>query len=408
MALLNRLSTQIYGSFTNAPYPIDYRKLERAAKRKLPIGAFNYVAGSAGDESTYKANLDAFDDYQIIPAMLRDANQRDLTVKLFGEKHDVPVLLSPVGVQGIMHPDAEIATAKAAAEVGVGMILSTAATRSPEKVAEANGDGKRWFQLYWPTSDDVTLSILSRVKKAGYTALVVTLDTFSLGYRPRDLEEAYLPFLKGEGLQTLFTDPVFMKKHDEDHTSTKWNGPGETPSGVQDQVRDEEQKDRLVEMSMNALRETSAGNYRTWEDLAFLRKNWDGPLLVKGIQSAEDAERAVDAKMDGIIVSNHGGRQVGGAIPSLRALDLITRSKKVRDSGLTILFDSGIRTGAGMIKALARESICIRSSSANQADDALIGSGRSRCLHRSPIHVGARVGWTGRCRACDSWSLSRS
>jgi hypothetical protein len=199
-----------------------------------------------------------------------------------------------------------------------------------------------------------------------------------------------------------------MKKHDEDHTSTKWNGPGETPSGVQDQVRDEEQKDRLVEMSMNALRETSAGNYRTWEDLAFLRKNWDGPLLVKGIQSAEDAERAVDAKMDGIIVSNHGGRQVGGAIPSLRALDLITRSKKVRDSGLTILFDSGIRTGAGMIKALARESICIRSSSANQADDALIGSGRSRCLHRSPIHVGARVGWTGRCRACDSWSLSRS
>lgn len=152
-----------------------------------------------------------------------------------------------------------------------------------------------------------------------------------------------------------------MKNNGEDHTSTKWNGPGESPSGVQDQMRDEEQRDRLVEMSMNALRETSAGNYRTWEDVAFIRKNWDGPLLLKGIQSAEDAERAIDAKVDGIIVSNHGGRQVAGAIPSLRALDLITRSKKVRDSGLTILFDSGIRTGSDIIKALAlgAHAVCV-------------------------------------------------
>lgn len=317
--------------------------------------------GSAGSESTYKANLAAFKDYEIIPAMLRDSNQRDLSVHLFGQKHDVPLLLSPVGVQGIMHPDAELATARAASEIGVGMILSTAATRSPEKVAEANGDGRRWFQLYWPTDNEVTLSILSRVKKAGYTALVVTLDTFALGYRPRDLEASYLPFLKGEGLQTLFSDPVFMRKNNEDHTSTKWNGPGESPSGVQDQMRDEEQRDRLVEMSMNALRETSAGNYRTWDDVAFLRKNWDGPLLLKGIQSAEDAEKAIDAKVDGIIVSNHGGRQVAGAIGSLRALDLITRSKKVRESGLTILFDSGIRTGADIIKALAlgAHAVCV-------------------------------------------------
>ena len=204
-----------------------------------------------------------------------------------------------------------------------------------------------------PTADDVTLSILSRIKAAGYTALVVTLDTFALGYRPRDLENAYLPFLQGEGLQIPFSDPVFMKQNGEDHTDSKWNGPGEKAPGVEAQVRDDDAKDRLVEMSMNALRQTSSGCYRTWDDVAFLRKNWDGPLLLKGIQTAADAEKAIDINVDGIIVSNHGGRQVNGAIPSIRALDHITRSEKVKNSKLTILFDSGIRTGADIIKALA-------------------------------------------------------
>lgn len=212
--------------------------------------------------------------------------------------------------------------------------------------------------VYRPVSKDFTLSLLSRAKASGYTALVVTLDTFSLGFRPRDLEQAYLPFLKGEGCQMYFSDPVFMKKHGEDHTDTKWNGPGESPIGVEAQSRDETQKYRLLELSLAALGETSRGHFFTWEDVAFLRENWDGPLILKGIQSAEDAEKAIDAGVNGIVVSNHGGRQVNGATASLRALDKITQSKKVTNSDLTILFDSGIRSGADMIKALARKWLC--------------------------------------------------
>lgn len=145
-----------------------------------------------------------------------------------------------------------------------------------------------------------------------------------------------------------------MKKHGEDHTSTKWNGPGESVPGVEMQAKNAEERDRLVQLSLAALAESSAGHFFTWEDVQFLRDNWDGPLILKGIQSVSDAERAIEAKVDGIIVSNHGGRQVSGAIPSLRALDNITSSKKIQESNLTILFDSGIRTGSDIIKALAR------------------------------------------------------
>jgi isopentenyl diphosphate isomerase/L-lactate dehydrogenase-like FMN-dependent dehydrogenase len=143
------LGLQVYGTFQKTPFPLDYDKLDAAAKAKLPVGNYNYVAGSAGSEATARANRAAFDDYQIVPSMLRDANKRDLSVTLFGEKHVAPVLLAPVGVQSIMHPDGELATARAAQELELGMILSTAATRSLEKVAEANGNGKRWYQLYW-------------------------------------------------------------------------------------------------------------------------------------------------------------------------------------------------------------------------------------------------------------------
>jgi len=344
---------QIYGTFTATPYPILYNELERAARKKLPSSNFNYVFGSAGSEATAKANTDAFKSYEIVPNMLVDSNKRSLEVNLFGEKHKSPILLAPVGVQGIVHPDAEIATAKAAQEVGVGMILSSAATRSIEKVAEANGDGHRWYQLYWPATDAVTVSLLNRAKAAGYTALVVTLDTIQLGWRPRDLQAAYLPFLNGEGLQVLFSDPVWMKLQGEDHTDTKWNGPGEHPVGVEGQIRDESAKDDFLQMSMKTLGEMSSGRFRTWEELAFIRKHWSGPLVVKGIQSVKDAEKAVDVGLDGIIVSNHGGRQVDGAVGSLHCLDQITRSSKVKNSKLTILFDSGIRTGSDIVKALA-------------------------------------------------------
>lgn len=210
---------------------------------------------------------------------------------------------------------------------------------------------------YRPKTKEITLSLLDRAKKNGYTALVVTIDTFWHGFRPRDLEEAYLPFMTGEGLQMLFTDPVFMKIYGEDHRDSKWNGPGESPVGVEEQLKDPNQKQRLLEMSAAALEEMSQGYFLTWPDVAFLRDNWDGPLILKGIQTVEDAEKAIEAKVDGIVVSNHGGRQINGAMASLRALDKITSSPKVKTSNLTILFDSGIRTGADMVKALAREFV---------------------------------------------------
>ena len=277
--------------------------------------------------------------------MLKDSNKRCLQVDLFGEKHSCPVILAPVGVQSIMHQDAEIAVAKAASDVGMCMTLSTFASRSMEKVAEANGDGLRWYQLYWPVTPEVTISLLNRAKAAGYTALLVTVDTFGIGYRPRDLEESYLPFFKGEGLQNLFTDPVFMKTQEQDHTSTKWNGPGELPPGIDIGWRDEEEREVIIQTSLAALAESNSGHFFTWDDLQLLRDNWEGPLVLKGIQTVADAEKAVDAKVDGIVVSNHGGRQVDGAIGSLRALENIASSPKVAQSNLTILFDSGIRTG---------------------------------------------------------------
>ncbi|KAL7007332.1 hypothetical protein EMMF5_003171 [Cystobasidiomycetes sp. EMM_F5] len=349
----NGYQREIYATMKPTPIPLDHIKLERAARRKLPKPNFNYVAGSAGAEKTARANRDAFDDWSIVPSMLRDANKRCLQVDLFGQRHSAPIILAPVGVQSIMHRDAEIATAKAAADVGLGMCLSTFASRSLEKVAEANSDGLRWMQLYWPITKEVTQSLLSRAKAAGYTALVVTCDTFSIGFRPRDLEEAYLPFFQGEGLQNLFTDPVFMAREGHDHTSTKWNGPGELPPGVEVGWRDEDERDVIQQTSMAALAETNSGHFFQWKDVESLRSMWDGPLVLKGIQSVADAEKAVDIGVDGIVVSNHGGRQVDGAIGSLRALENISASAKVKSSQMTIIFDSGIRTGADVIKALA-------------------------------------------------------
>lgn len=304
-----------------------------------------------------------------------------------------------------MHRDAEIATAKAAADVGLGMCLSTFASRSLEKVAEANSDGLRWMQLYWsvrytydrpdvlcssfnrPITKEVTQSLLSRAKAAGYTALVVTCDTFSIGFRPRDLEEAYLPFFQGEGLQNLFTDPVFMAREGHDHTSTKWNGPGELPPGVEVGWRDEDERDVIQQTSMAALAETNSGHFFQWKDVESLRSMWDGPLVLKGIQSVADAEKAVDIGVDGIVVSNHGGRQVDGAIGSLRALENISASAKVKSSQMTIIFDSGIRTGADVIKALARKYLSIGSVMRTMAE-IVWGSRCARRVSRPALHVG--------------------
>ncbi|SFQ10908.1 lactate 2-monooxygenase [Actinomadura madurae] len=306
--------------------PTDLTKLEGLAERSLSARAFGYVAGAAGSEATARANRAAFDRWRIVPRMLRDVAERDLSVTVLGTAMPSPVLLAPIGVQSILHPDGELAVARAAAAEGLTMVLSTAASYNIEDVAEANADGSRWYQLYWPKDRELAISFLERAKAAGYTALVVTLDTFTMAWRPRDLDQAYLPFLKGNGVANYFSDPVFQK-------------------AVGGPVTGANRDTALLHWVANF------GNPSlTWDDLIFLREHWDGPIALKGIQHPDDARQAVDAGMDGVIVSNHGGRQVDGAVGSLDALPGVVDA--VRDQA-TVLFDSGIRTGSDIAKALA-------------------------------------------------------
>jgi lactate 2-monooxygenase len=271
--------------------------------------------------------------------------------------------VAPVGVQNIMHPDAEEATARACQELRVPMILSSAATKTIEQVAEANGSGDRWFQLYWPKPqfEEITISLLHRAKSNGFKVLVVTLDTFSLAWRPTDLDTSYLPFRLGDGCQIGFSDPVFTRIYQQQlETDNK---------GVTAKIRD------VLELlgrpgsiagaaqlllSIETIRKSQAwldvvnsGTYREWAHLEILKKHWDGPIVLKGIQTVEDAHKAIEYGVSGIIVSNHGGRQLDGAIASLDALAEIASDEKVKSSDLTLLFDSGIRTGSDILKALA-------------------------------------------------------
>jgi lactate 2-monooxygenase len=306
--------------------PTDLTRLEALAEERLPKRAFGYVAGSAGSEATARANRAAFDRWRLVPRMLRDVRLRDLSVEVLGTSMPAPFLLAPIGVQAIFHEDGELATARAAAECGVPMVFSTAASYSMEEAAEANGDGSRWYQLYWPRDQEMAASFLERAKAAGYSTLVVTLDTYTLAWRPRDLDDAYLPFLRGIGVANYFSDPVFQKAV---------GGP-------------------ITGANRDAAIQHWAANFGnpalTWDDLAFLREHWDGPIALKGIQHPDDARRAVDSGMDGVIVSNHGGRQVDGAIASLDALPGIVDA--VGDQA-AVLFDSGVRTGADIAKPLA-------------------------------------------------------
>jgi len=321
------------------------------------------VQRSAGLGSTARANREAFEKYKIIPRMLRDCTQRDLSVTLFGTKYPAPVILGPVGVQGIVHCDAETASARAASTCGIPFVLSTAATRSIEDIAKEGGEGPKWFQLYWPKTEDLCLSLLSRAKSNGYKVLVVTLDTMLIGWRPEDLRRGYLPFLHGVGCQIGFSDPVFMAKHDlpitHAHPTLPYNQ--DMTNQVLKSENESSYRETLSQRSSLSLswvlEHINSGWFHTWEQMKLLRNNWEGPLVLKGIQSVEDAEMALDAGCDGIVVSNHGGRQVDGAIGSLDALAMIMKSEKIlaaQAAGkFTVLFDSGIRTGPDVLKALA-------------------------------------------------------
>ena len=343
--------------------PVDVKKLERAAKRQMSREAYAYVAAGAGAGRTVAANTAAFDRVRIVPRMLRDVSARDTSVELFGRRLDSPFLLAPIGVLELAHPKADRAVARAAAAEGVPMVMSNQASTPMEDIAAALGDSPRWFQLYWSTSDDLVESLVSRAEAVGAEAIAVTLDTTMLGWRTRDLDVAYLPFLRGKGIAQYTSDPVFRRLLDN------------PPEGESDIATREQPKPSLKALGTLAqvlrnwpdgpLDGLRTGHARaaverftqiysrpslSWEHLPFLRERTKLPILLKGILHPDDAARAVDEGMDGIVVSNHGGRQVDGSIATFEALPPIADAVAGR---IPILLDSGIRGGADAFKALA-------------------------------------------------------
>ena len=316
-----------------ATIPGDLSKLEAEAAKVLGPEALAYILAGAGDADTTRANAAAFERWRIKPRKLRKRKGRrgrrpanvDLSTTILGTRMPAPILFAPVGVQTLAHPEGDLASARAAAELGLTYMHSTQGAFKMEDVAAANGGGSRWYQLYWPTDDELVASFLRRAKAAGYTHLVITLDTTLLGWRPLDLDRGYSPFLENKGIANYTSDPVFRRKSPQPPEAAP------LATGVQ-----------------------FAGVFQnpglSWDQLPLIRANWDGPILLKGIQSPRDAMIAIENKIDGIVVSNHGGRQVDGAIASLDALGPIVQA--VGDK-MSVLFDSGIRTGRDAFKALA-------------------------------------------------------
>jgi lactate 2-monooxygenase len=306
--------------------PIAYRDLEARAEEVLSEELWSYVAGGAGDERTQRANVEAFDRWGIVPRVLAGASQRDLTVSLFGTTLPTPLLLAPVGVIGIVDPDGhgDLLTAQAAAGTGVPMVASTLMQDPLEDVAAALGDTPGWFQLYPPNDRDLCESLVRRAEAAGWSALVVTLDTLTLGWRPRDLTIASFPQLRGQCLANYFTDPVFRAKLDRP--------PEEDPAAAT--------------MAWALVFGNAALN---WDDLAWIRSLTSMPLLLKGVCHPDDARRALDLGVDGIYCSTHGGRQANGGLPALDCLPGIVDAA----GDAPVVFDSGVRSGPDVLKALA-------------------------------------------------------
>lgn len=340
--------------------PVDFARLEEGARRRMSRKAWAYIAGGAGLESTIDANRRAFGQRRIVPRMLCDVSERDTSITLFGKRLPTPFLLSPIGVLEMVHPEADIAVARAAAGLGIPYIFSNQASVPMEVCAAAMGDQPRWFQLYWSKSDELVASFVQRAEACGCDAIVVTLDTTLLGWRTRDLDMAYLPFLEGKGIAQYTSDPVFQRLLDE-ALATPPEKPRsltlKTLSGLFQMVNRYPGKGFFRKLRsgrpMAAVRQFT-GIYSnpslTWEKLEFLRGHTRLPVLLKGIQHPDDARKAIDYGMDGIIISNHGGRQVDGAIGSFDALPAIAEAVAGR---IPLILDSGIRGGADVFKALA-------------------------------------------------------
>ncbi|WP_223695140.1 alpha-hydroxy-acid oxidizing protein [Leifsonia poae] len=393
--------------------PTAFPALEQAAERRMSRAAFAYIAGSAGLERTAAANAAAFGRHRIVPRVLRDVAERDLSIDLFGRRRATPLLLAPIGVLDLAHAGADAAAARAAASSGVPAVLSNQASTPMEDVAAAmdaaSPGASRWFQLYWSSSDELVASLVSRAERSGCEAIVVTLDTHVLGWRPRDLDLGYLPFSRGRGIAQYTSDPVFRELVRRRLTAggTRARSPitptaiasfagilRRHPGTLRENLRSGEPL-----AAIETFLDVFANPALTWENLAFLRERTALPIVLKGILHPDDAERAITAGVDAVQVSNHGGRQVDGAIASLDALPAVVERIAGR---LPVLFDSGVRSGADVVIALALGATAVAIGRPYVYALTLGGEGGVRDLLRSMIaEVDITLGLAGVRRIAD-------
>ncbi len=303
-------------------FPVSYEELEREAKQKMSVGGFGYVRSGAGGEVTLRKNQESFAKYSLVPRVLRDVSNIDASITLFGKTYPHPFLLAPVGMLKLAHEEAELAVSKAAAACQVPFVQSTVSSYSIEDVAEVSGNSSKWFQLYWSNNKEVSFNMVKRAEEAGYEAVVLTVDTFMMGWREEDMKNRFSPLKLGVGKGNYEQDSVFLSSLDSQDSES-------IIQGILDNIH---------HPSLN------------WTHVAELKERTSLPILLKGILSPDDARFAVENGIDGIIVSNHGGRQLDGVIAAIDALPLIVEEVKGK---IPVLFDSGIRRGTDIVKALA-------------------------------------------------------
>lgn len=356
-------------SGTRPRVPVDAAQLEKAARKALSTEAFAYIAGGAGAERTTRANTEAFGRWQVWPRPLRDVSARDLSIDLLGRRRPTPLLLAPLGVMELAHDDADLAVVRAAASLGIPYALSNQASFPMEEVRDAAPDGSRMFQLYWSADDELNASLLRRAEASGCEAIVVTLDTHLLGWRTRDLDLAYLPFTRGMGIAQYTSDPVFQQlvrervRKGPDASAAAAPPVKLTPKAVAAGVKiarmgaaitgaglRESLRSPLPRAAVETFLDVFSTPALTWVDLAKAREWTRLPIILKGIVHPEDASRAIDAGVDGVWVSNHGGRQIDQSVPTLAALPGVVERV---DGRAPVIFDSGVRQGSDAFIALA-------------------------------------------------------
>ncbi|BAQ10042.1 hypothetical protein OXB_1571 [Bacillus sp. OxB-1] len=322
MTVFNHEKTMLKNIQAAGTYPAAFAELEAAARELLDVGPYGYIQSGAGGEQTMRDNVASLANYSYVPRFLNDVSNVETSVTLFGRTYSSPLLIAPIGVQKMVHEEGEVATAKAAADLGLPFIQSTVSSCSIEEIAAATGTSPKWYQLYWSQNEEIAYSMVKRAENAGYEAIVLTIDTMMIGWREQDIRSRFSPLAAGFGQGNYESDAVFMESL-----------PARDQSAIVQGILD-----NILHPSLS------------WKQVAELRKWTKLPIILKGVLHPEDAKLAMDNGIDGIIVSNHGGRQLDGAIASIDALPEIVQAV---DRKMPVLFDSGVRRGSDILKAMA-------------------------------------------------------